>query len=155
MKTYLPQNQFNSGAHVPVASGSAAVSLSPPSQTAADCIDETCENLKFVYECTDGTMFHRCTTCSRKAYLSAGDGIPEIFRGHYALNAIMTTGSDISDVPEVFRVANQLCAAARRFVPDETALWNAMHDPNAPLALETDPVWADDAPLFLKAIGGA
>ena len=38
MATHLPQNEFisNSDAHVPVASGSAAVSLSPPSQTAAE-----------------------------------------------------------------------------------------------------------------------
>jgi hypothetical protein len=46
---------------------------------AADCTGENCENLKFVYECTDGTVFHRCAVCDRKAYRSATDCIPEIF----------------------------------------------------------------------------
>lgn len=63
-----------------------------------------------------------------------------------------TAASDISDVPEIFRVANLLCET-RQFVPDYPGIYQAMLDPNAPRALETDPVWSDDAPIFLKSIG--
>jgi hypothetical protein len=190
MKTFLPQNQFNSDVHVPVASGSAADSPLPPSKSAAalsvspgdllgslpsgesdpsvmldwapgepeaavvvrtaaasDC---TCGNLQFVYECIDGTILHRCKTCGRKAYLSATDDIPEILRGHHALNVISRTASDTSDIPEIFRVANLLCEDARIFTPDYPSIYQAMLDPNAPRAFEGDPTWADPAPLFLK-----
>jgi hypothetical protein len=37
-----------------------------------------------------------------------------------------------------------------RFAPDLQAMEDAMHDPGAPRALEADPVWADEAPLFLR-----
>jgi hypothetical protein len=53
-------------------------------------------------------------------------------------------------IPEIFRVAHQLCAEARSFVPDFPGLYHAMLDPSAPRALDDDPVWADEAPLFLR-----
>jgi hypothetical protein len=60
--------------------------------------------------------------------------------------------SDLTcDIPELLRVASYLCADARQFTPDYPSLYQAMLDPNAPRATETDPVWADDAPLFLRA----
>ena len=65
------------------------------------------------------------------------------------LPADATVSAGLSDIPEIFRVANLLCAA-RQFVPDYEGIWDAMHDSNAPRALETDPVWADEAPLFLR-----
>jgi hypothetical protein len=50
MKTFLAQNQFisNSDAHVPVASGSAAASFSPPSTAAAEAIDHIHEIFFYV-----------------------------------------------------------------------------------------------------------
>lgn len=56
--------------------------------------------------------------------------------------------SDIDCIPEIFRVSN--LQDSRQFIPDRHDIWDAMHDPNAPRALETDPVWADDAPIFLR-----
>ena len=65
------------------------------------------------------------------------------------LPADASVSAGLSDIPEIFRVANLLCAA-RQFVPDYEGIWDAMHDSNAPRALETDPVWADEPPLFLQ-----
>lgn len=124
---YSPRTVEEVVASRPDASTEPAAINSCQEPVAADCIAETCENLKFVYECTDGTMFHRCATCGRKAYLNA-----------------------TNDIPEIFRVAHQLCAGARQFVPDHHAIWDAMHDPGSPRALESDLVWADEAPLFLR-----
>jgi len=40
-----------------------------------------------------------------------------------------------------------------RFAPDYHAIWDAMHDPDAPRhRLLGDPVWADDPPIFLKSV---
>ena len=55
-----------------------------------------------------------------------------------------------SHIHEIFHYARKLSAEARTFVPDYPGIYQAMLDPNAPRALETDPVWADDPPLFLQ-----
>jgi len=40
-----------------------------------------------------------------------------------------------------------------RFAPDLHAIWDAVHDPDAPRhRLLGDPVWADDPPIFLKRV---
>jgi hypothetical protein len=53
-------------------------------------------------------------------------------------------------IHEIFFYARKLSAEARWFVPDYPAIYQAMLDPCAPRALETDPVWADEPPLFLQ-----
>ncbi len=53
-------------------------------------------------------------------------------------------------IGEIFFYARKLSAEARTFVPDYPGIYQAMLDPNAPRALETDPVWADEPPLFLQ-----
>lgn len=56
-----------------------------------------------------------------------------------------------SDIPEVFRAAvNYLCRHESRFVPDKAAMWDAMFDESAPRLRADDPVWADEAPLFIR-----
>ena len=55
-----------------------------------------------------------------------------------------------SHIHEIFHYARKLSAEARTFIPDYPGIYQAMLDPNAPRALETDPVWADDPPLFLQ-----
>ncbi len=58
--------------------------------------------------------------------------------------------ADTDCIGEIFRYARKLSAEARTFVPDYPDIYQAMLDPNAPRALETDPVWADEPPLFLQ-----
>ena len=64
--------------------------------------------------------------------------------------SVSTASSDICHIHELFFYARKLSAEARWFVPDYPGIYQAMLDPNAPRALETDPVWADDPPLFLQ-----
>lgn len=54
-------------------------------------------------------------------------------------------------IGEIFYYARKLCAESRWFLPDYPDIYQAMLDPGAPRALDTDPVWADPAPLFLRA----
>lgn len=58
----------------------------------------------------------------------------------------------LDDIHEIFYHARKLCAE-RQFTPDYPGIYQAMLDPSAPRALESDPVWADEAPLFLRQTG--
>ena len=129
MATHLPQNQFisNSVSHVPVDAGSAAVNASPPSPTAAVAISEAAGKHPFPSVSAEHEQ--------QRKTLGVTDG-----RDHHLTDHIH----------ELFFYARKLSAEARIFVPDYPGIYQAMLDPNAPRALETDPVWADDPPLFLQ-----
>ena len=131
MKTFLPQNQFisNSVSHVPVDAGSGAVNASPPSTTAPEAISEAAGKHPFPSVSADSEHEQQRKT------LGVTDG-----RDHHLTDHIH----------ELFFYARKLSAEARIFVPDYPGIYQAMLDPNAPRALETDPVWADDPPLFLQ-----
>jgi hypothetical protein len=65
--------------------------------------------------------------------------------------SVRTVAADpIDHIHEVFAYARHLCRNDTRFVPDRAAIWDAMHDPDAPRARADARVWADEAPLFLR-----
>jgi hypothetical protein len=65
--------------------------------------------------------------------------------------SVRTVAADpIDHIHEVFAYARHLCRNDTRFVPDKAAIWDAMHDPDAPRARADARVWADPAPIFLK-----
>ena len=129
MKTPLAQNQFisNSVSHVPVDAGSAAASPCPHSTAAAVAIKNSCGSFGSLPNTPNGVM----QSCAASLDMPG----PQEATNH---------------IPEIFHYARKLSAEARTFVPDYPGIYQAMLDPNAPRALENDPVWADDPPLFLK-----
>jgi hypothetical protein len=118
----------NSASHVPVDAGSAAVCVQPPLPTAAEAIPSAA--------LAEPTTRPREATHEHAAIGRTAGWIP-------------ATGAT-DDIPEIFRVAHQLCAGARQFIPDHHAIWDAMHNPSSPRALEGEPTWEDEAPLFLR-----
>lgn len=135
MKTFLPQNKFYSDVHE--TSGSAAATLSPPSTAAAVVLSD-----------------------SRR--LSLADGTPELEAGSTCGSTLGLPDSLETEAAVFVRTAavsdnfiGHLIHHARlvglpAFVPDYEAMEAAMHNPSAPRALEGDPVWEDEPPLFLR-----
>jgi hypothetical protein len=130
MKTFLAQNQFISNACAPSLNAQDAAGEPPPPSSPA------------VTNPDRGYMSHRLTPALGTSVSSAAiDSCQEP----------VAADNFTSDIPEVFRAAaNYLRRYESRFVPDKAAIWDAMFDEAAPRALETDPVWADPAPIFLK-----
>jgi hypothetical protein len=122
LKTFLPQNQFYSDVYVPTTSGSAAVTLSPPLSAAADALS--------VSVAQPAGAIATETAAIESVRTVAADILSDNFIGHLIHHARL----------------------AGAFIPDFEAMEVAMQNPNAPRALEGDPVWEDDAPLFLRDI---
>lgn len=174
--TALPANPFmNSGAHVPVASGSAADSLLPPSKSPAALsvpIYE-CENCIGMIEygcycqamgavapggpCAEpipqptGSLVGATSMASACAPMSPEKHAPADPAAENGCCGAVREPFDTDHIPEIFRVANLLCET-RQFVPNEAAIYFAMMSECSPRLRADDPVWTDEAPLFLKDI---
>jgi hypothetical protein len=153
LKTFLAQNEFisNSAADIPSAAGSAGATPCPQPRAPAAPI-EVSVALPSGPVAAETAAIDSCQE-PVAADLILNSGAPQP-RGEPAqTDATQPAGSPTitDDIPEIFRVAHQLCAEARQFIPDYPSIYQAMLDESAPRASADDPVWTDASPLFLRS----